>query len=93
MCSPGRRTCLDICLVCYKLAKKRGLNISKLIEVITILSNGETLPKEYLEHPLKGNYNNCLECHIDPDWLLIYKIDNELMILSLRRTGSHSDLF
>ncbi|MBQ3691908.1 MAG: type II toxin-antitoxin system YafQ family toxin [Clostridia bacterium] len=77
----------------FKLAKKRGLNISKLIEVITILSNGETLPKEYLEHPLKGNYNNCLECHIDPDWLLIYKIDNELMILSLRRTGSHSDLF
>ena len=71
----------------FKAAKKRGLDVAKLKEVVTILANGESLPREYLEHPLKGNYNGCLECHIEPDWLLIYKIDNEVMILSLRRTG------
>lgn len=77
----------------YKLAVKRGLDISKLRTVITLLSEGRELPAQYLAHPLRGNYKNCMECHIEPDWLLIYKTDETLMILSLRRTGSHSDLF
>ena len=77
----------------YKAAKKRGLDLSKLRTVIEILADGEQLPEQYLEHPLKGNYKGCLECHIESDWLLIYRIEDELMILSLRRTGSHSDLF
>lgn len=77
----------------FKLAVKRGLDISKLKTVIEMLANGEQLPEIYLEHPLKGNYKGCLECHIEPDWLLIYKLENELMILSLQRTGTHSDLF
>jgi mRNA interferase YafQ len=77
----------------YKIAKKRGLDLFKLRTVIELLANGEQLPVQYLEHPLKGNYKGCLECHIEPDWLLVYKVEDELMILSLRRTGSHSDLF
>lgn len=77
----------------YKIAKKRGLDLFKLRTVIELLANGEQLPEQYLEHPLKGNYKGCLECHIEPDWLLVYKVEDELMILSLRRTGSHSDLF
>lgn len=77
----------------FKLAKKRGLDLSKLRYVIGTLANGEKLPREYREHPLKGDYYGCLECHIEPDWLLLYRIEDELMILSLQRTGSHSDLF
>lgn len=77
----------------YKLAKKRGLNIDELKTVVSILADGEKLPEKYYDHPLKGSYSNCNECHINPDWLLIYKIDDELLILSLRRTGTHSDLF
>ena len=77
----------------YKLAKKRGLDVNELKKVITMLADGEALPEKYYDHPLKGIYNSCNECHISPDWLLIYKIDDELLILSLRRTGSHSDLF
>ncbi len=77
----------------YKLAKKRGLNIDELKTVVSILADGDKLPEKYCDHPLKGSYNNCNECHINPDWLLIYKIDDELLILSLRRTGTHSDLF
>lgn len=77
----------------YKLAKKRGLEIDKLKKVISILADGKELPVEYLNHPLKGNYKDCMECHIEPDWLLVYKIEEELLILSLQRTGTHSDIF
>lgn len=77
----------------YKLAKKRGLEIDKLKKVISILADGKELPVEYLNHPLKGNYNDCMECYIEPDWLLVYKIEEELLILSLQRTGTHSDIF
>lgn len=77
----------------YKRAKKRGLDISELKEVITLLANEEKLPENYFDHDLQGNYNGCRECHIRPDWLLIYKISESVCILSLERTGSHSDLF
>lgn len=76
-----------------KLMQKRGKDISKLEKVIEILSSGEMLPEKYLDHALSGNYSGYRECHIEPDWLLIYKIENETLTLILFRTGSHSDLF
>jgi mRNA interferase YafQ len=76
-----------------KLAKKRGLNIDLLTEIIKKLANGETLDKSYKDHPLKGEYIGCRECHITPDWLLIYMIDKDKLILTATRTGTHSDLF
>lgn len=76
-----------------KLARKRGLDESKLNEVIRKLSSGEVLPPRNRDHILLNNYRNCRECHISPDWLLIYRQDVRLQILSLIRTGSHSDLF
>lgn len=54
----------------YKTAKKHGLDLTKLRAVIELLADGERLPEQYLERPLKGDYNGCLECHIEPDWLL-----------------------
>ena len=77
----------------YKTALKRGYDITLLLEVIEILANGETLPEKYKDHALKGKYSGYRECHITPDWLLIYKIEDNLLILALTRTGTHSDLF
>ncbi len=77
----------------YKLAQKRGYNINLLKEVIEILANGEQLPEKYLDHPLSGDYSGSRECHIEPDWLLIYRIEKDLLVLGLTRTGTHSDLF
>lgn len=79
----------------YKLALKRGLTASKLEEVLNILVRGEVLPERYRDHQLVASkrYQNVRECHIQPDWLLIYQIDNDNLILNLVRTGSHSDLF
>lgn len=79
----------------YKLAIKRGCDPKKLQEVIMILCNEEVLPESYRDHALTNsrNYKNMRECHIEPDWLLVYKIAKEALILELIRTGSHSDLF
>ena len=77
----------------YKLIKKRGFNIAELQAVVTMLAEGKTLPESYRDHALIGSYRNARECHIRPDWLLIYSISNEKLILELMRTGSHSDLF
>ncbi len=77
----------------YKNAIKRGLDISLLDNIIIKLSNGESLPNENQDHVLVGNYKGYRECHIAPDWLLIYKIQKDVLILTLTRTGSHSDLF
>lgn len=77
----------------YKLAVKRGCDINKLQKVVMILASGETLPEEYRDHPLRGNYSGYRECHIEPDWLLVYKITENVLVLTLYRTGSHSDLF
>ena len=77
----------------FKLMKKRGYDISKLKKVIELLANKQPLPQKNKDHNLIGNYSNCRECHITPDWLLIYEVlDNEL-VLHLLRTGTHSDLF
>lgn len=77
----------------FKRIKKRGYDIKELEKVITILAAQETLPIENKDHALIGNYKNCRECHIAPDWLLIYTIDNQELVLILMRTGTHSDLF
>lgn len=77
----------------YKLAIKRGCDINKLQKVVMILASGETLPEEYRDHPLRGNYSGYRECHIEPDWLLVYKITENVLVLTLYRTGTHSDLF
>lgn len=76
-----------------KRLKKRGYDISLLTEVIKRLSSGEALPKKNRDHPLSGDYSGCRECHITPDWLLIYELNGDELILYLTRTGSHSDLF
>lgn len=76
----------------YKLAIKRGLNIKLLEEVITMLALGETLPEKYKDHPLSGDWVGHRECHILPDWLLIYRVEDDVLVLTLSRTGTHSDL-
>lgn len=76
-----------------KLINKRGYDIVKLNEVVKLLANGEELPAQYKDHPLKGNYVGCRECYIQPDWLLIYEYDGGNLILYLSRTGTHADLF
>ena len=79
----------------YKLAVKRGCDPKELEVVITLLVNEQPLPEKYRDHALANsrNYKGMRECHIEPDWLLVYKILKEMLILQLIRTGSHSDLF
>ena len=77
----------------YKRIVKRGYDIRLLEEVISILANQEPLPEKFRDHSLLGKYTGCRECHITPDWLSIYEIDGNELILYLTRTGSHSDLF
>ena len=76
-----------------KLARKQNKNLDKLFDVITILANGGTLDVKYRDHPLTGTYKDTRECHIEPDWLLIYEIQNNVLVLMLYRLGSHSELF
>ena len=76
-----------------KRIKSRGYNIDLLTEVIEKLADGETLDACFNDHPLKGKYAGCRECHITPDWLLVYKISGNALFLFLTRTGTHSDLF
>ncbi len=77
----------------YKLMKKRGLDIDKLDTVVDVLRQGGQLDEKYRDHALSGRYSGFRECHIEPDWLLIYLIENEVITLTLVDTGSHSDLF
>lgn len=76
-----------------KTARKRGYNLALLGEVVDTLSEGNTLAPKFRDHSLFGNYIGCRECHITPDWLLIYEISEGELILYLTRTGTHSDLF
>ena len=76
-----------------KRLQKRGYDLSLLTEIIKKLANGEQLPEKNRDHNLNGDYSGCRECHITPDWLLVYEIDNGELILYLTRTGTHSDLF
>lgn len=77
----------------YKRMLKRGCNPQNLQDVLSFLVNQQPLPEKYRDHNLSGNYTGYRECHIEPDWLLIYKIFNDKLVLVLTRTGSHSDLF
>lgn len=77
----------------YKKIVKRGYDIKLLEDIINKLVSGVPLPEKNHDHNLSGEYSGCRECHITPDWLLIYEIDNGELILYLTRTGTHSDLF
>ena len=76
-----------------KRIQKRGYDITLLKDVLNLLVNGKMLPIKYKDHNLSGNFKGCRECHITPDWLLIYEIAENELILYLTRTGTHSDLF
>lgn len=77
----------------YKLAMKRNLDIDLLDDIIRKLANREKLPDKNKDHALTGNWVGHRECHIQPNWLLIYRIEDDLLVLTLSRTGAHSDLF
>ena len=87
----------------FKRIKKRGYNLKQLEKVIGLLAEQKPLPQKYKDHSLSGDYSDCRECHITPDWLLIYKISKDWLLiykiskdsllLILTRTGTHSDLF
>lgn len=77
----------------YKLAKRRHLNLELLKDIISKLANGEALPEKNNDHGLSGDWVGHRECHICPDWLLVYRIEDDVLVLTLSRTGTHSDLF
>ena len=77
----------------YKLAIKRGLKIELLEEVVALLATGTPLPEKNKDHALSGDWAGHRDCHILPDWLLIYRIEDDVLVLTLARTGTHSDLF
>ena len=71
---------------------KRGKDIKKIADVVRVLANGETLPPQYRDHALIGDLAGLRDCHIENDWVLFYKIQNDILILTLTDTGTHSDL-
>ena len=77
----------------YKLMKRRGWDIGKLRKVIDMIVDEQPLPPERCNHPLKGEWKNSFECHIQGDWVLVYEIDDVARKVTFQRTGSHSDLF
>ena len=76
-----------------KLAKKQNKDLDKLFEVVNILADGGTLDARYCDHDLSGIYRGTRECHIEPDWLLVYEIRDEVLVLMLYRLGTHAELF
>lgn len=77
----------------YKLAMRRGKNMNLIDDIIRKIAMGEKLPEYNKDHGLGGNWEGYRECHIQPDWLLIYHINKNVLVLTLSRTGAHSDLF
>lgn len=77
----------------YKRIKKRGYDTGLLKEVVDLLARRKPLPAKYRDHELVGEYKGCRECHISPDWLLVYEVFEEELFLYLMRTGTHSDIF
>lgn len=93
-----RKTKLDVVITTqfkkdYKLAIKRNLKIGLLEDIIAALAMGEVLPEKNKDHVLNGDWIGHRECHILPDWLLVYRVENDVLVLTLARTGTHSDLF
>ena len=76
-----------------KLAKKQNKDLDQLFEVVNNLADGGTLDAKYRDHDLSGDYKGTRECHIEPDWLLLYEIKDEVLVLMLYRLGTHSELF
>ena len=77
----------------YKRAKKRGLDMDLLDDVVDNLRKGKKLDAKYHDHPLHGDFEGFRECHIQPDWLLVYLIEDDILTLTLTDTGTHSDIF
>lgn len=77
----------------YKRMKKRGANLALLDDVVDRLRRGEVLEARYRDHALSGNFQGFRECHIKPDWLLVYLVENDILTLTLIDTGSHADIF
>lgn len=76
-----------------KLAKKQGRDIDKLFDVINTIAEGGKLDDKYRDHNLNGDYAGCRECHVEPDWLLVYEVIDKVLVLMLYRVGTHSELF
>ena len=76
-----------------KRMKKRGKDMAKLVTVLSLLASGKGLPMEYRDHQLRGRLSDFRECHIEPDWLLMYQIFDDVLIITATGTGTHSDLF
>lgn len=76
-----------------KLAKKQNKDLNKLFDVVNILAEGGILEAKYRDHDLSDKYKGTRECHIEPDWLLVYEIQNDVLVLILYRLGTHSELF
>ena len=76
-----------------KLAKKQNKDLNKLFDVVNILAEGGILGAKYRDHDLSGEYKGIRECHVEPDWLLVYEIQNDVLVLILYRLGTHSELF
>lgn len=85
---PSKRFKRDV-----ELARKRGYNIELLNDVVNMIAERQKLPPRYRDHELKGDFSGLRECHVQSDWLLVYRIDNDEVKLLLLRTGTHSDLF
>ena len=85
---PSKRFKRDV-----ELARKRGYNIELLNDVVNMIAEGQKLPPRYRDHELNGDFSGLRECHVQSDWLLVYRIDNDEVKLLLLRTGTHSDLF
>ena len=76
-----------------KQARKQNRDLNRLFDIVNILADGGTLDAKYRDHDLSGNYKGTRECHIEPDWLLVYEIRNDVLVLILYRLGTHSELF
>lgn len=76
-----------------KIMKKRGKDMNKLIEALSLLASGNQMPDRYKDHQLQGNLKDFRECHIEPDWLLMYQVFKNELILTATATGTHTDLF
>ena len=77
----------------YRRVEKQGKDMSAMRKVVGMLGEGQPLPEKHKDHPLTGRWKGFRECHVQPDWLLIYKVDRGILVLTLAHTGSHAELF